>query len=91
MMNQPDIGDMLKRGVKYLVQGLAVAIAARYLPTSKIQVQEILMIAFTSAVVFAILDTWAPTIGAAARQGAGLTIGSRLAGGVPLRSDVQRM
>lgn len=76
-----DLADILKRATKYLVTGAAVAIAARYIPAEKINVREIAMIAFTAAMVFAILDMYAPTVSMAARKGAGLAIGSSLVGG----------
>lgn len=77
-----DISEIIKRAIKYLLEGGAVALAARYIPTEKINVREIAMIAFTAACVFAILDMYAPSISVAARQGAGFAIGSSTVGGI---------
>ena len=77
-----DISEIIKRAIKYLLEGGAVALAARYIPTEKINVREIAMIAFTAACVFAILDMYAPSISVAARQGAGFAIGSSTVSGI---------
>lgn len=80
--NNLDINTIIKRIIKYIVEGIAVALAARYFPTYKIDINDIALIAFTAASVFAILDIYSPTIGIAARHGAGLAIGSVVGGGV---------
>jgi len=67
--------------VKYLLEGVATAAAAFYLTQKKNNVQEILMIALVAAATFAILDQFAPAVGAGARQGSGFGIGSNLVGG----------
>ena len=76
-----DLSEITKRAIKYLLEGAAVALAARYIPAQKINVKEVAMIAFTAAFVFAILDMYAPSISVAARQGAGFAIGSQTVGG----------
>ena len=68
------------RAVKYLVEGGAVALAAYFIPRRKMDLQEIAMIAVTAAAVFAILDLYAPSIAAGARQGAGFGIGATQVG-----------
>ena len=68
--------------LKYLLEGGAVALAARYIPSEKIDLKEVAGIAFTAACVFAILDMYAPSISIAARKGAGFAIGSTAVGGL---------
>lgn len=75
-----DLQEVLKRAVKYLIEGAAVAVAAFYIPKKKMNVEEILMIAITAAATFAILDMYAPSIGNAARQGTGFGIGANMVG-----------
>ena len=75
-----DLGELLRRIVKYLVEGGAVAVAAYYIPKKKMNVEEIVMIAITAAATFALLDMYAPSIGSAARQGTGFGIGANMAG-----------
>ena len=75
-----DIQEILKRAVKYLVEGGAVAVAAYYIPKKKMDMESILLIAITAAFTFALLDMYAPSIGSAARQGAGFGIGANLVG-----------
>ena len=72
--------EVLKRFFKYLAEGLMVAIAAYVFPKKKMQPDEIIMIAAVASATFAILDMFAPTIGATARQGAGFGIGATLVG-----------
>lgn len=79
-----EVSEIIKRAIKYLLEGAAVALAARYIPSEKIDLKEIAMIAFTAACVFAILDMYAPSISIAARQGAGFAIGSSTLGGIKL-------
>ena len=75
-----DIQEVIKRAIKYLVEGGAVAIAAYYIPKRKMNIEEIAMIAITAAATFAVLDMYAPSISGAARQGAGFGIGANLSG-----------
>jgi len=75
-----DIQEIVKRAVKYLIEGGAVAVAAYYIPKKKMNIEEIAMIAVTAAATFAILDMYAPSIGNAARQGTGFGIGANLSG-----------
>ena len=82
-----DISEIIKRAIKYLLEGAAVAIAAGYIPSEKMELDEISMIAFTAACVFAILDMYAPSISIAARSGAGFAIGANTIGGINTNSN----
>lgn len=75
-----DISQVITRAIKYLVEGLAVAIAAYYIPRRKMNLQEVAIIGLTAAASLAILDLLAPTVGAGARHGAGFGIGASLVG-----------
>jgi ABC-type Co2+ transport system permease subunit len=75
-----DLQEVIKRAIKYLIEGGAVAVAAYYIPNKKMNIEEIVMIAVTAAATFALLDMYAPSIGNAARQGTGFGIGANLAG-----------
>lgn len=79
-----DIGDLIGRVVKYAIEGLAVAIAAYFLPKfmggKVLRMSEIGMIALVALATFAILDVYAPSVGASARTGAGFGIGAGLVG-----------
>ena len=70
-----NLQEVAKRVIKYLVEGLAVALAAFYIPKKQMDPQAIMMIAVTAAATFSILDTFSPSIGVAARTGAGFGIG----------------
>jgi|TARA_Y100000389_G_scaffold204920_1_gene260838 ABC-type Co2+ transport system permease subunit len=75
-----DIGELLKRAVKYIVEGLMVALAAFAIPKRNLQLDEIALIALTAAATFSILDTYLPSMGMNARSGAGFGIGANLVG-----------
>jgi len=61
--------------IKYLIQGLAVGVAIYFVLRDRIQTQEILTIALVAAAAYAILDTFAPTVGLGARLGTGVGLG----------------
>ena len=64
--------------IKYLLEGLAVAVAAYYIPRRTVNVQEVIMIALTAAATFAVLDQFAPAFSRGARQGAGFGVGAKM-------------
>jgi len=73
-----NVGELIKRIIKYLVEGLMVAIAAFAIPKRSLNVEEIILIALTAAATFSILDTYIPSMGMSARSGAGFGIGANL-------------
>ena len=73
-----DLGELLKRAIKYLVEGLMVALAAYAIPKKALNVEEIALIALTAAATFSILDTYLPSLAVTARSGAGFGIGANL-------------
>ncbi len=77
-MGMFDISELIRRIVKYLIEGLMVAIAAFAIPKHSLNLEEIALLALTAAATFAILDTYIPSMGVSARSGAGLGIGLNL-------------
>jgi hypothetical protein len=75
-----DMGDLVMRIVKYLLEGVAVAVAAFVLPGKTLKFGEVAMIALVATATFAILDIYAPSVGSSARTGAGFGIGANLVG-----------
>mgnify|MGYP000692922197 CR=1 FL=1 len=75
-----DLAELLKRAIKYLVEGLMVAFAAFAIPQKQLKLDEIALIALTAAATFSILDTYIPSMAVSARSGAGLGIGANLVG-----------
>ena len=75
-----DIAEFIKRIIKYLVQGLMVAIAAYVIPKRSLNLEEIALLALTAAATFSILDTYLPSMGVTTRAGAALGIGLNLVG-----------
>ena len=73
-----NVQEVLKRVIKYLVEGLMVAIACYAIPKASLNLDEIGLIALTAAATFSILDTYVPTMGETARTGAGFGIGANL-------------
>lgn len=71
--------DVVSRALKYLIEGTAVAVAAFYIPKKgKMSLEEVVMVGVTAASVLAVLDTFAPEVGSAARFGAGFGVGGKL-------------
>jgi hypothetical protein len=79
------MGEFVNRALKYLLEGLAVAVAAIYIPKKALAMDEVATLALTAAAVFALLDVLAPSVGVTARQGAGFSLGAQLTGGFPIR------
>ena len=52
----------IQRLTKYILMGLIVVIATRYIPDKVMQTKEIIMIGATSSIAFAILDMISPAI-----------------------------
>lgn len=73
-----DVNEIVKKIIKYLVEGLMVAIAAFAIPKQSLNLEEIMLIALTAAATFSILDTYIPSMGISARTGAGFGIGANL-------------
>jgi ABC-type Co2+ transport system permease subunit len=73
-----NVGELVKRIIKYLVEGLMVAIAAYAIPKRSLNIEEIILISLTAAATFSILDTYIPSMGVTARSGAGFGIGANL-------------
>jgi ABC-type Co2+ transport system permease subunit len=82
MTNMLDFTELVKRAIKYLVEGLAVAIVALIVPRKALNMEEIVIIALTAAATFSILDVFIPAMGASARGGAGFGLGANLVGGL---------
>lgn len=72
--------ELIKRAIKYLVEGLMVGLAASLIPKKSLNLDEVGLIALTAAATFSILDTYVPSMGVSARSGAGFGIGANLVG-----------
>jgi hypothetical protein len=60
-IKQTNLSHMQKI-IKYILIGLIVVIATKYIPDTVLQTKEIIMIGVTSSMAFAILDMISPTI-----------------------------
>uniref|UniRef100_A0A6C0ASA3 Uncharacterized protein n=1 Tax=viral metagenome TaxID=1070528 RepID=A0A6C0ASA3_9ZZZZ len=79
-----DLNELVKRAIKYLLEGLVVAVVAFTIPKKQLNVEEIVIIALTAAATFSILDVFIPAMGSSARGGAGFGIGANLIGGLKM-------
>jgi hypothetical protein len=77
---QADLNEIIRRALKYLVEGLAIAIAAYAIPSRQLKMEEVMMIAASGAATFAVLDMYSPEVAAGARKGAGFGIGAKHVG-----------
>lgn len=73
-----NLGELVKRAIKYLVEGLMVALAAYAIPKKTLNLDEVALIALTAAATFSILDTYIPSMSEQVRSGAGFGIGANL-------------
>jgi hypothetical protein len=75
-----DINELLSRVIKYVIEGVAVALALLVIPRKSLPMDEVLTITLSAAAVFAVLDIFSPSMGVVSRQGAGFGIGAKLVG-----------
>jgi hypothetical protein len=80
-----DFSEFMRKVIKYLILGMCVSVVSALLPKKSMNIEEIVVIGITASAIFAILDVFAPSIGVAARSGAGFSIGAGIVGGIPLR------
>ena len=73
-----DLGELVRRVVKYVVEGFMVAIAAYAIPKRSLNLDEVMLIALTAAATFSVLDTYVPSMAVSARSGAGFGMGANL-------------
>jgi len=52
----------IERIIKYILLGLVVLVATKYIPENSLPNKEIIMIAATSAIAFSILDMVSPSV-----------------------------
>lgn len=83
--------ELAIRLIKYFVEGLMVALAAFLLQGKDTDAVKLLAIGGVAACTFAVLDLFAPSIGASVRSGAGLGIGLNLVGFNGTGPDVNKL
>jgi len=72
--------ELCKRVVKYVLEGLVVAIAAILLPKSKPDFEAVIALALVAACTFAITDTLMPSLTYPIKLGAGFGVGASMVG-----------
>ena len=77
-MSGLNIEELVKRIIKYLIQGLVIAVVAVVIPKKSLNIEEVVILSLVAAATFSILDVFMPSVGASVRQGAGLGIGFNL-------------
>ena len=70
--------------VKALVEGLAIAVAAFYIPGRRSNLQDVAMIGLAAAATLLVIDNFAPAVSGGMRQGAGFGVGQGMVGGGPV-------
>ena len=75
-----DVNEFVKRVIKYIIEGLMVALAAYAIPKKSLNMEEIALLAMCAAATFRILDVFVPSLAVSARSGAGFGIGANLVG-----------
>jgi hypothetical protein len=54
--------SQLQKSIKYIIAGLIVLMSLHYIPESKLDMKEAIMISAISSIIFAILDMLSPSI-----------------------------
>ena len=72
--------ELCKRVVKYVLQGLVIAIAAILLPKQKPDFEAVIALALVAAATFAIIDTMVPSLSIPLNWGVGFGLGTGLVG-----------
>lgn len=75
-----DFSELVKRAIKYIIEGIMVAICAYAIPKKQLNLEEVMVIGLCAAATFAVLDVFAPSFAGSARGGAGFGIGANLVG-----------
>lgn len=73
--------ELIRNLLKYAIEGLAVAVAAHYIPKMKMKPQELVTLGITAAVTLLVIDLFAPKISDGLRLGSGFGIGQGLVRG----------
>jgi hypothetical protein len=68
----------IKNLVLYIIEGLAVAIAAYVIPNRRTKMNEVAVIALIASLSFFVLDVFSESVGTGSRLGAGFGIGYNL-------------
>jgi hypothetical protein len=79
-----DFSELIKRAIKYIIEGIIVALAAYVIPKKSLNLEEVVVIALTAAACFSVLDVFIPSMGVGARNGAAISIGAGIVGGIPI-------
>ena len=74
----PTISDILKQILRYIIEGIVVALAGYYIPNKKPELSEVITIALVAASTFALLEVYMPDAYLAARFGFGFQSGRNL-------------
>jgi len=75
-----DMSELIKRIVKYLVMGLMVALCLFLIPKKSMSIDEIALVALSTACIFSVIDTYLPSFSNSVKTGAGLGVGLQLIG-----------
>lgn len=78
-----DLQKLLEKAMKYLLEGVLVAVIAHYLPSNmKVKPMALAMIAVMAGSALWLMDEFVPGMGNYARMGAGFSVGVKMAGGL---------
>jgi ABC-type Co2+ transport system permease subunit len=75
-----DVRETIRRMVKYLIQGLVMALAAYAIPRQSLELDVIASLAIVAAATFSVLDLLMPSVKGVAQLGAAAGIGLSMAG-----------
>lgn len=79
-----DFSELIKRAIKYIIEGIIVALAAYVIPKKALNIEEVVVIALSASACFSLLDVFIPSMAVNARSAVGGVAGLGLVGGLPI-------
>lgn len=72
-----DTNEIIKKLVKYLIEGFVIVLVLRWLPKNNLNFNEIATITLTITATLIMLDSYSPTVSTGYRNGIGLALGAK--------------
>lgn len=69
--------ERIKKAIKYVIQLVAIILAAKYIPSTKLSLRDITVIAMIGAITFAIVDIYSPSLSKVGLSQVGTTLSFR--------------
>ncbi len=79
-MNQVKTEEVLKKILRYVLEGLVIAVCSKLIPGNKFEVKHIMMMTMLITVIFMLLDVFSSDTLTSVRWGVGIGLGYGIVG-----------